>query len=286
MDSNTFIPRHLNANIDDLMGNNGIGRYILLPGSDGRAKEIAEQFNHLTIKSHPRGHHLYLGTIRNERKEIDVATIASGMGCSSMEIILHELHKLGGKRFLRIGTAGSLQSTLVKQDDIINVQAAVRDERTTCDYAPLCLPAIASVEFVSAIIQTAKRLGLSKQFHTGIVHCKSSLFAREFGAGPKVKSNKAYLNLLSRCGVLGSEMETSALFIQTQIYNYDLMQKGSGPQFRILCGAILGVVSSMRNHYGSSQEEKVTITKVTELALETIKYISSTESEYHADRTT
>jgi len=36
-----FKPEHINATPEDLAGNNRIGRYILLPGSDGRAQEIA-----------------------------------------------------------------------------------------------------------------------------------------------------------------------------------------------------------------------------------------------------
>lgn len=33
-----FVPSHLQANAEDLAGNHGIGRYSLLPGSDGRVK--------------------------------------------------------------------------------------------------------------------------------------------------------------------------------------------------------------------------------------------------------
>ena len=41
---------HINATEADFKGNQGIGRYILLPGSDGRAKEIATHFDDLEIK--------------------------------------------------------------------------------------------------------------------------------------------------------------------------------------------------------------------------------------------
>src|SRR3990167_10597378 len=83
-----FQPFHINADSEDLAGNNGIGRYVLLPGSNGRAHEIAQCFDNLTTKSHSRGHHLYLGTLTSEGQIIDVATIASGMGFPSKEIIL------------------------------------------------------------------------------------------------------------------------------------------------------------------------------------------------------
>ena len=270
---------HINATPDDLAGNNGIGRYIFLPGSDGRAKEIAEHFNHLTVKSHPRGHNLYLGTLSSQGKTIDVATIASGMGCPSIEIILHELFHLGGKRFLRVGTAGSLQPKLVKAGDIVIAQASVRDEHTTTDYVPITIPAVASFELTLAISLSAKKLGISSLIHTGTVHCKSSLYAREFGAGPRAERNKIYMNLLTECGVLASEMETAALFIQSQLYNYQLMQTGKDAQHRVLSGAILGIISAHLDPFSSSDEEGSTLKNLIELALETIKTLALTEHQ-------
>lgn len=272
-----FVPHHINASPEDLAGNNGIGRYILLPGSDGRAKEIAQYFDHTTVKLHPRGHNLYLGTIANGAKTIDIATIASGMGCPSMEIILHELFQLGGKRFLRVGTAGSLQPNLVKLGDLVNAQASVRDEHTTTDYVPITVPAVASFEFILAISLAAKKLNLPNQVHTGTVHCKSSFYAREFGAGPKAEKNKAYINLLTQCGILATEMETSALFIQSQLYNYQRMLKGKGPAFRVLCGAVLGILVVPPEQFAPANQETETVKHLTELALETVRVISTIE---------
>ena len=66
MNQSTFTPYHMNATKDDLAGNNGIGPYILLPGSNGRAEEIS-LFDHRQGTS--RGHHLYLGSITHEGKQ-------------------------------------------------------------------------------------------------------------------------------------------------------------------------------------------------------------------------
>lgn len=271
---NPFTPFHLNATPDDLAGNAGIGRYILLPGSDGRAKQISQHFSNLAVKTHPRGHHLYLGTISHAGKTIDVATIATGMGCPSMEIILHELFHLGGRRFLRVGTSGSLQPDFVKIGDIVNVQASVRDEHTTTDYMPIDVPAVASFDCVTATLLSAQKLGLSERLHTGTVHCKSSFYAREFGAGPQSTKNKAYINLLTECGILATEMETATLFIQSQFYNTQLMRQGKEPQFRVLWGAILGVIAVPPHQLISVAEEKTTTENVIQLGLETIKTLS------------
>ena len=270
-----FTPHHLNATPDDLSGNHGIGRYLLLPGSDGRAREIADQFENITVKSHPRAHNLYLGTISCGRKKIDVAAVASGMGCPSMEIILHELFHLGAKRFLRIGTAGSLQST-VKIGHLVNVQASVRDENTTTCYAPLEVPAIASLEYASAILLAAEKLGLSDQLHTGMAHCKSSLYAREFGAGPRSKENDDYIDLLADYGVLATEMETAALFIQSQYYNHLLSTDNKAPH-RVLSGAILAIIATPEKFELSPDVVAATTQDSIQLALEAVKTLAIQE---------
>lgn len=286
----TFTPHHINATSQDLAGNNGIGRYVLLPGSDGRAKEISEYFNDLTVKTHPRGHNLYLGTLDNKDKKIDVATIATGMGCPSMEIILHELFHLGAKRFLRVGTAGSLQPDFVKLGDIVNVTASVRDEATTSDYVPLEIPAVSSYEFVMPIIQSAKQLGFADKLHCGTVHCKSSFYAREFGAGPKSTENQRYIDLLTPCGILATEMETAALFIQSQLYNHQLRQNGNESKYRVLAGAILAIIAVPPLHFAGESAVKDTINHLIELALESIRTLSSNElclnNSYHASEKT
>lgn len=270
-------PIHINATKDDLVGNNGIGRYIFLPGSDGRAKEIAGHFEHMSVKEHPRGHHLYLGTLAHNGRNIDVAAVSSGMGCPSMEIILHELFHLGGKRFLRVGTAGSLQPERVKLRDIIDVQATVRDEDTTLGYMPREVPAVASFEMISAIDIAAKKLGLADQLHIGTVHCKSSFYAREFSAGPSASVNDAYIDLMSQCGVLASEMETATLFIQSELYHHQLQSKGTGPTYRVLSGAILGIMAIPPHHFEPPETAGIINKRSIQLALETIKTLFESE---------
>lgn len=274
MTHHPFKPYHINAMPDDLMGNHGIGRYILLPGSNGRAEEISKYFDNLIIKHHPRGHHLYLGSLHHEGQTIDVATIPSGMGCPSMEIILHELFHLGAKRFLRVGTAGSLQPH-VKVGDIVQAQASVRDEQTTMDYAPLSVPAIASIDMITAVHEAAKKRCSHQPVHTGVVHCKSSFYAREFGAGPQGKENEAFMNLLTQCGVLATEMETSALFIQSQQYHHQLRIKGNGAENQVIWGAILAIIASLDPPvFWSGEQSRTLIKNMIEIALESLMVLA------------
>jgi uridine phosphorylase len=273
MATNQFIPHHIGVTRQDLAGNGDIGRYVFLPGSDSRAKEIASHFNKKSVKTHPRGHDVYLGTISVEGHKIDVAAVSSGMGCASTEIIVHELYHLGVKRFLRVGTAGLLQPDLIKVGSIVNVQASVRDEDTSLHYAPKEVPAVAALEFVSSCLLAAEHLKLSDNFYTGVVHCKGALYAREFAVGPKHIENQAYLNLLTEVGVLASEMETATLFIQSQLYNQQLKRQGKGPAYRVLAGAILAVIGNFEATPVVEQAMKNAI----EIALETVKILASQE---------
>ena len=72
--TNNFKAHHINATPSDFEGNNGFGRYILLPGSDGRAEKISKYFSNLEIKKHPRCHNLYKGVINRNGIKIDVGS--------------------------------------------------------------------------------------------------------------------------------------------------------------------------------------------------------------------
>jgi len=269
-------PVHISATAEDLAGNQGLGRYVLLPGSNGRARQIAGHFDQVTVREHSRGHDCHLGQLRLEGGGmVDVAVVATGMGCSSMEIILHELYTLGARRFLRVGTAGSMQPGQVKRGDLVSATASVRDEKTTMDYAPREIPAIASNGMVWMIREAAKKLGLDQKLHEGIVHCKASFYARQFGKGSLAPENQRYKEILADCGVLATEMETAALFIQTSIYQ-QACRAESGHSVRpyVMSGAILGIVSAPSEKFMTAEEQTDTIDAGILLALETLKLLA------------
>ena len=279
----TFQPQHLNAHRGDFEGNGEVGRYILMPGSNERAAQMAQYLIDTKVREHPRGHHLYLGQLYDKKRSIDVAIISSGMGCPSMEIILHELIMLGGKRFLRVGTAGSLQPLLVNVGDLVNVTGAVRDEQTTLAYVPPEVPALASLPMVNAIARAGEALQLEERLHTGLAHCKSALYAREMSVGPNAVDNTAYLHLLARFGVLASEMETATLFIQTQYHDHLMQLQNQSTNSYLLAGAILGVISVAPDHFAVDDQVRHTTERLIELALQTVKELSREDQSPYKD---
>jgi uridine phosphorylase len=246
--------QHINATEADIQGNHGVGRYFFLTGSDGRARQISEMFMNRLEKPHPRQHNLYLGQMENEYGErIDVAAIATGMGGPSADIIINELVMLGAKRLLRVGTSGSLLPQHVQIGDLIVATGAVRDDKASWDYIYPEFPAMASFEYVAAAkMVAAKNRIQDKKVHFGVVHSKSSLFAREYQFS-LLRDSKDYMDTIREAGVLATEMECAQFFTLAPILTARI-NKTFEPQASILCGAILAIIGDESGFASDPQE--------------------------------
>lgn len=267
MSTTGFTPHHMSITADDIAGNGGIGRYILLPGSDGRAAQIAERFRDVTVAEHSRRHNFYRGTLDVDGRSIDVGVIATGMGCPSVDIIVSELIKLGARRFLRVGTAGSLQPKRIPIGSIVIASAAVRDEGATRLYMPLEVPALASPSMVAAAQKACETCGCARPV-TGIVHTKDSLFARELEAGPRAMENERFMKLLRASGVVASEMETAMLFTLAQVYSQQFREEGRDGD--VEAGTVLGIIGD-ESAFGTPAQAASTTELAVSVGLETMK---------------
>jgi uridine phosphorylase len=275
-----FKPHHIDAAAADLAGNNGLGRYVFLPGSDGRAKAIAGFFKNTRVLPSDRGHNIYLGTLDGlNGRPVEVASVSSGMGCPSVDIIATELMKLGARRLLRVGTAGSLQPKSVRVPSIVIATGAVRDEGTSRHYLPVEFPAVASHAMVEALEAAAVTVGVAGHTFSGIVHSKDSLFAREFGEGPNHEDNHTYMQKLAVAGVLASEMEASHLFTLAQVHGHELRPVGSRKDDGgILAGCVLAIIGDDRP-FAPPDDAKAAIDQTIAVALEGIRILAMKESE-------
>jgi uridine phosphorylase len=263
-----FEPLHITATHEDMQGNDGKGRYIFLPGSEGRAQQISEFFDNVDVKKSSRGHNLYTGTVTQDSTTIDVGVISTGMGTPSVDIILTELLKLGGKKFLRLGTCGLLQPNFMKSGDLAIATAAVRDDRATRCYVPPEFPAVASYELVQAALSATQKIKLSGNVHMGIFHTKASLYAREFKEGPMAKQNERYMTRLRNAGVIASEMEAAMLFILCEIADARRKDRNLLSKDRILAGTICSVLGE-ENDFGDPDRVKKAIAKMIEVGIQT-----------------
>ena len=280
-----FVPFHINAEKGDFEGNGGYGRYVLLPGSEGRAEKIASMWKDVTVRKHPRNHNLYLGRMESGSGDIDMAVISTGMGAPSADIIINELINLGARNLIRIGTSGSMQPERVPAGSVVVPTGSVKDETTSARYLPVEMPAVPSFEFLAAALRAWEETGTAaKTQHVpevpkvffGVVHSKDSFYAREMLAGPKRRDNEEYMRVLKDGGVLASEMETSILFTLGQVYSQQYVRDGGKP---VLTGAVLAVIGGS-TPFADKATETAAINAAISFCLKTVEVLHRTRMQY------
>lgn len=264
-----IVVQHIPATQADIQGNNGVGRYFFLTGSDGRAQQISERFYGRVEKLHPRQHNLYMGQMEGlDGQMVDVAAISTGMGGPSADIIINELAMLGAKRLLRVGTSGTLHPQAVRGGDLVVATGAVRDDKASWDYIYPEYPAMASFEYIQAAKLAQAKLSLiPSRVHFGVVHSKSSLFAREYQFS-LLKESVDYMDALRHAGVLASEMECAQFFtlgpILTARY-HDILD----PLSEIRVGAVLSIIGDESGFMSDPEKIKAVNERCIQFAIST-----------------
>lgn len=183
-----------------------VGRYMILPGDPKRCEKIATFFDNPVRMADSREYVTYTGYLNGEK----VSVTSTGIGGPSASIAMEELVNLGAQTFIRVGTCGAMQTEILGGDLVI-ATAAVRNEGTSREYAPIEYPAVADIGIVNALTESARRLGYP--FHVGVAQCKDSFYGQH---SPETKPVSYELlnkwEAWKRMGCLASEMESAALF--------------------------------------------------------------------------
>ena len=181
-------------------------KYAILPGDPGRVPKIAACLDNPRKIGVNREYTSYLGTLKGE----PVLVMSTGMGGPSTAIAVEELAAIGVENLIRVGTSGGMQLD-VDAGDLVIAQAAIRQEGTSKEYAPIEFPAVANIDLVNALKKAADELEYPN--HIGIVHCKDSFYGQHDPDRMPVSyelENKweAWI----KAGALCSEMETASLY--------------------------------------------------------------------------
>jgi DeoD family purine-nucleoside phosphorylase len=169
----------------------------LLPGDPLRAKYIAETYLTGAVQRNAeRGMLGYTGEFEGR----PVSVQATGMGCPSAAIVAEELHRLGVKRMLRVGTCGGLQPDLQLGDLIVALSAIPADATARHLVGADQHVPTASWELVHGAVHVAKEIGQTMRIGPIV---SSDLFYNPDGG--------QYARWSSR-GVLAVEMEAAVLF--------------------------------------------------------------------------
>ena len=173
-----------------------IAPYVLLPGDPARVLRAAQQLDEWHEVALNREFRTVTGTYQG----IPVSIVSTGIGGASAAIAVEELVACGAKALIRIGSAGAVQQE-VKLGDLIIAQGAVREDGASAMYVDKGYPAVADPELALLLSSLCKEH--QYDYHTGIVRSHDSFYIDE-EAEIMAKWNKK--------GVLGSDMETAALF--------------------------------------------------------------------------
>lgn len=191
--------------------NGDVGRYVILPGDPGRVPKIAALLDDARQIAQNREYNIYTGTLCGEK----VSVCSTGIGGPSAAIAVEELIDSGADTFIRIGTSGGIELSVIGGDLII-AEAAIRAEGTSYEYLPQGYPSIADFDVTSALVNAAKELSTDEpgnSYHVGVVHSKDSFYGEVNPDGSAVSDNiKSRWESYLKCGCLASEMECAAIY--------------------------------------------------------------------------
>jgi len=114
-----------------------IARYVLCPGSQSRARRIAEHFDDRRSISQRRGIEVYSGHYRG----IFMTACGTGMGGPAASIAVEELGQMGADTFVRVGSCGATH-TDQKPGEIVIATGTYRGGGTADEYLPVRFPAV------------------------------------------------------------------------------------------------------------------------------------------------
>ncbi len=182
-------------------------KYAIIPGDPGRTELIAKYLDSPKEIMFNREYRTFEGFLDNEK----ILVVSTGIGAPSAAICIEELAKIGVDTFIRVGTCGGMQESVLPGDLVI-ASGAIRMDGTSKEYMPIEFPAVADFDITSSLRQASARLNFRS--HTGIVQAKDSFYGQHSPDTMGVDYElKAKWNAWIKGGCLASEMESSILFI-------------------------------------------------------------------------
>lgn len=185
------------------LGEGDVEAVAFIAGDPNRVPRITERMKDAVELSRYRGLVSYRAYTPGG---VGVTVATSGMGTPSALIVVEELAKLGAKCIIRIGTCGGVNPQM-NTGDVLVPFGAVRDDLCSTNYAPLPYPAVASPDVYQALLTSILALLPANRIRVGIVWSTDIYYDRRDG-NP--------LDVWTRCGVQGIEMESSLLFVFAQ----------------------------------------------------------------------
>ena len=174
---------------------------VILTGDPERARLLSGLLDRKKLINKARGLYVYKGYY----KDLEVAISVHGIGGPSTAITLEELIRLGGKRFIRIGSAGSLREDLKPGEIVVPSGVGYFNNSSLGMYVKdFCFPASPNLDLTVGIERHLKEKGYP--FVRGPIFSSDSFYAEE-----------KYIDRLRKAGFIAVEMECSTILVLSQM---------------------------------------------------------------------
>lgn len=183
-----------------------VAPYVIFSGDPWRVEVLKKYLDNPQHVAFKREFNTYTGTY----KGVPVTATSTGIGAPSAAIAMEEMYESGMKVAVRMGTVMGLQDEMLGH--FIIPIAAMRRESTSKTYVEESYPAVADIDLVNTMNQTAVDFG--KKYFNGInctmdgfySHMHDSRFSKERGT----EMSKTFEEL-KKLHISGVDMESACM---------------------------------------------------------------------------
>ena len=170
----------------------GTDRAIIM-GDPARADIVAGMMKNVKLLNFNREYKSFLGEFCGKK----ILAMSTGIGAPSAGIGIEELHNVGIKYIIRVGSAGAMQKG-IGIGELIIAEGAVRDDGLSKKYVPEIYPAVPSLK----LLMLAKKYAPDAVY--GIIRSHDGFYMDDNAEVEKFWSEK---------GIVGADMESGILMI-------------------------------------------------------------------------
>jgi len=178
-------------------GSKDAAKYAVMPGDPERVERVKSFLENTVDIAFNREFKSCTGFY----KGVKVMVVSTGIGGASTGIVVEELKNIGVQTLIRIGSCGALQPN-IKLGDLVIANGAVRDDGASKAYIEKSYPAVPDTDVLISLIESAKEL--SYHYYCGKIRSHDSFYTDKEQEIDDYWSGK---------GILGSDMESAALFV-------------------------------------------------------------------------
>ncbi len=182
------------------VGEGDVEKIVLVSGNPDRVPTIASKMKDEEEVARYRGFVTYRAYTPGG---VPVTISGTGIGTPSTHICIEELANLGMEVVIRVGSCGGIDPN-VTTGDVVVPTGAIRDERTSLNYAPLEYPAVASPVWHNALYDEILKLLPADRVHRGMCWTSDVYYVN-----PELNP----LDMWTKAQVKCVEMESSFLFV-------------------------------------------------------------------------